>query len=146
MSFLAIDPGSRRHGAAVSDELGICARPMPVIPAQHEHEALAAIVRLASDWAATRIIVGLPLNMDGTEGPSAKAARTLGEKVQAATGVEVVFWDERLTTDEAERALRDEGRSFRQRKQMVDSRSAQIILQSYLDAKGKESGGGSQEP
>ncbi len=135
MTILAIDLGTKRHGTAVSDGLGISARPLECVPAEDEAEALARLSALAAEWGAEEIVIGLPINMDGTEGPAAKSARALGEKIAAATNLPVHCWDERLTTEEAERQLRDEGRSIRQSKQLVDSRSAQVILQSYLEGR-----------
>ncbi len=132
---LALDPGTKRIGVAASDPLGIAVRPLPFIPAQPESEALARVAELAAEREAEVIVIGLPINMDGSEGPAAEAAREFGGKVEAALpGVQVVYFDESLTTDEAEKHLLEKGLSHRERKQVIDSLSAAILLKSWLDA------------
>ena len=132
---IALDPGTKRIGVAGSDPLGIAVKPLPFIPARPEAEALRKIAEVAREREAETVIIGLPLNMDGSEGPAAGAARAFGDKVAAALpGVEVVYWDESLTTDEAEKRLLAKGLSHRERKGVIDSLSAAILLKSWLDA------------
>jgi len=138
MNALALDPGTKRIGVAASDPLGISVRPLPFIPAQPEDEALKKIAALVAEREASTVVIGLPINMDGTEGPAAKGAREFAERLRAALpspAPEVVLWDESLTTDEAEKQLLAKGFSHRERKQVIDSLSAAILLKSWLDAR-----------
>ena len=139
MSFLAVDPGTRRHGIAVADGLGMVARPLEAVPAENLKDALERINELVIEWAVTDIVVGLPLHMDGQESPSSKKARVFAEKLQALTGRTVHVWDERLTTDEARQQLIQEGKTRKKLKEAVDARSAQIILRSFLDSRPADS-------
>ena len=137
MTALALDPGSKRIGVAACDPLGISVKPLPFIPAEPEAAALAAIAKLVAEREARTIVIGLPINMDGTEGPAAKSAREFAERLRAALGSpgpEIVLWDESLTTDEAEKKLLERGLSHRERKQVIDSLAAAILLKSWLDA------------
>jgi putative Holliday junction resolvase len=135
---MAVDYGTKRHGVAGCDPLGISVRPLPFVPAEPEAEALAKIAATASEREAEVVVLGLPLNMDETEGPAAKSVRAFGRKLRAALpeGVRIEFWDERLTTDDAEKRLIEKGLSHRERKQVIDSLSAAILLKSWLDARG----------
>ena len=136
---IALDPGTRRIGVAAGDPLGITARPLPFIATEPEEEALRRIAEVAAEREAETVVVGLPLNMDGSEGPAAEGARAFGEKVRAALpGVEVILWDERLTTDDAERHLIEKGLSHRERKRVIDSLSAAMLLKSWLDEQKRE--------
>ena len=143
MTALALDPGSKRIGVAACDPLGISVKPLPFIPAQPEAEALRLIAALVAEREAGTIVIGLPVNMDGTEGPAAKSAREFAERLRAALGSpgpEIALWDESLTTDEAEKRLLARGLSHRERKQVIDSLSAAILLKSWLDAQTKAEG------
>lgn len=136
---LALDPGTKRIGVAACDPLGISVKPLPFVPARPGAEALAKIAALVAERGADVVVVGLPVNMDGTEGPAAEAAREFGARVSAALGpdVKIEFWDESLSTDEAEKKLLDRGLSHRERKQVIDSLAAAILLKSWLDARPK---------
>ena len=136
---LALDPGSKRIGVAGCDPLGISVKPLPFIPAKPEAEALKRIADVVAERGAEAVVVGLPVNMDGTEGPAAAAAREFGARVSAALGpgVRVELWDETLTTDDAEKRLLERGLSHRERKQVIDSLAAAILLKSWLDARPK---------
>ena len=129
---VAVDYGTVRHGIAVSDALGITSSPYCAIPAQPEPDAVAAIIDILEAKRAARLIVGLPLNMDGSEGPSVVAARALAAKINAAYPIQTVFVDERLTSVEAESRLLERGLTNKKRKARVDAHAAQIILQDYL--------------
>ncbi len=131
---LGIDFGEARIGVAVSDELGMMAHPLETIPAK-QGDPIARILALAKEKNAGTVIVGLPLNMDGTKGSSAEKARAFAEKISGASGgtLSVHLWDERMTTLEASRSLREAGRSARQQKSAIDQAAAQCILQGWLD-------------
>jgi putative Holliday junction resolvase len=134
---IAVDYGTKRIGVAGCDPLGISVKPLPFVPARPEEAALAALANVLREREAEVVVLGLPLNMDDTEGPAAKAVRGFGERLAAAlpAGVEIAYWDERLTTDDAEKRLIEKGLSHRERKQVIDSLSAAILLKSWLDAR-----------
>ncbi len=98
-----------------------------------EDADLAAIADAAREYEVERVVLGLPLNMDGTEGPSARLARAFAPKLSHALGVPVELFDERLSTFEAETRLRDQGFSAKDRRARVDSEAAAVILQGWLD-------------
>jgi putative Holliday junction resolvase len=132
---LGIDPGGTRIGLALTDPLGIVARPLEVLSSAGARADVARIVDLVREHAVERVVIGLPLLMTGEEGTGAAAARRLAGRLRARLPeVAVELWDERLTTVEAERTLiaADVGR--RKRRRVVDGVAAVLILQSYLDA------------
>ena len=129
---LGIDHGTQRVGFALSDRLGITAQPHSVVPLK---KAVAEIVRLASAEEVELIVIGLPVTLSGREGVRAKEARTFGTEVANATGLPVVFWDERLTTKTAESAMLSDGVKRHRRRMTVDKIAAAIMLQSYLDSR-----------
>jgi putative holliday junction resolvase len=129
---LGIDYGSRRIGVALSDPLGMFASPLQVIPNTGDTRAAAAVTELARARNAARVVVGLPRNMDGSEGPAAAAVRAFAARLTAA-GLAIEFWDERLTTVQAERALIAAGERRADRKGLIDKIAAQQLLQSWLD-------------
>ncbi len=130
--ILGIDYGSTRIGLALSDPTGCIASPFEVWPAD---TALKAFARLCREQAVERVVVGLPLHMDGGEGPAAALARAFAEKLRAALTVPVELWDERWTTLSAQQALIEGGVRRRERKGLVDKIAAQIMLQHYLDSR-----------
>lgn len=132
MRVLAVDPGTVRCGLAVSDETGLLASPAGVIPVRGGGVA-EAIARRASELGAGLILVGHPLNMDGTVGFRARAVERLVEQIRAATTLEVRLVDERLTSFEAEWRLEEAGVRPRDRKARVDSAAATVLLQDWLD-------------
>lgn len=129
----ALDPGDVRIGVAVSDELGMLAHPRAAIDARRERRALEELARLAEDEAIERFVVGLPLDMRGVEGARAEKARAFATRVAEATGRPVELVDERLTTVEASRRLREAGAGGRRGKGRIDSASAAVLLQAWLD-------------
>ncbi|OFW54332.1 MAG: hypothetical protein A2V75_00510 [Actinobacteria bacterium RBG_16_70_17] len=129
---LALDYGTRRVGVAVSDPLGISAQPHSVLDGSGPG-LMRDIGRLAADLGVERIVVGLPLSLNGSEGPSAAAARRFAAEVAAATGLPVELLDERFTTVSAERVLVEAGLSGRRRRGVRDRVAAAVLLQSYLD-------------
>ena len=133
---LAVDLGTRRIGLAVSDRAGSMAFPHSVIVRSGDHGAdRAAIAGAVAEAGATTVVVGLPLSLDGSDGPAARDARLEAAALQGAlVGIEVVLFDERLTTVSAEAALVAAGRRGRDRRAVVDSAAAAVLLQSWLDA------------
>jgi putative holliday junction resolvase len=132
---VALDIGERRIGVALSDSDGTVATPYEVVTRSgdraHDHRRIAALV---DEAGAGVVVVGLPLSLDGTVGPAAAGVLTEVEELRAALGVEVVTWDERLTTVEAERSLRAMGVRKGRRRRVVDQVAATVILQSWLEA------------
>jgi len=131
--ILAIDHGDRRFGLAISDPDGSIAFALEVV--EGEAALLEMLPGLLDDRAVERVVLGLPLNMDGTMGPRVALVLEFRKRLEDLLAVEVEVWDERLTTVEAERSLREAGCSPRQRRRVVDKVAAQILLQSYLDTR-----------
>jgi putative Holliday junction resolvase len=132
---LALDLGKRRIGLALSDELGVTAQGLETLQRTNIREDLARLSQLASEKNVILLLMGNPLHMSGREGRQAEYTRDFGERLRAATGLPVEFWDERLTTVEAERVLRQSGISIQKRAQAVDRLAAVILLESYLDSR-----------
>ena len=131
--MLALDVGDRRTGVALSDPLGITAQGLCVIEAEGVRSLVERVVPLVQAHEVTRVVVGVPLNMDGTTGERALKSRKVVELLKQSAGVEVDEWDERLTTSQAERTLIEADVSRRRRREVVDKMSAVLILQAYLD-------------
>jgi putative Holliday junction resolvase len=132
---LGLDFGSVRIGVATSDPGRVIASPYDVITRGKDHAAdHAAIAAAVAESDASVVVVGLPRAMSGKETAAARAVRAEAEELRAAVSVPVVFWDERLSTVTAQRALIEGGVRRKQRKQSVDSVAAAVILQSWLDA------------
>ena len=133
---LGVDPGTKRIGLAVSDLSGTIASPLAVLQrsrsAQHD---LHEIARVAREEEAEIIVVGLPVNMDGSEGPAAQRARAEAGRLATVAGVPVELHDERRTTVTADRSMLDAGLNAIERRQRVDKVAAAIMLQSWLDAR-----------
>lgn len=130
---IGLDHGSRRLGVAVGDTETGMAFPRPAIRRRGEAADLDALAALARDERATLVVLGLPRNMDGSEGPQAAAARAFGERL-AGIGLEVAYVDERLTSWEAGERLAAAGARPSRRSGELDSAAARLILQEYLDA------------
>jgi len=131
---LALDFGERRIGVAASDALGLTASPLTVLDRTSLADDIAKIGDLARRRRADRIILGLPLNMDGSAGPAARRARRFAARLQRDLDIPVELWDERLTTVQAERALISSNARRDRRRAVRDAVSAALILQAYLDA------------
>jgi putative Holliday junction resolvase len=132
--ILAVDPGSRRIGVALSDPDRILAQPLTTLSSFGRRRDVQALVQLAEEHDAVALVVGLPYNMDGSEGPAfAKSARLIKE-LEESSGLPVCGWDERLTSVQAERTLIAAGlrRDERRRKGMVDRVAAALILEAFL--------------
>jgi len=136
--ILGLDYGSRRIGVAVSDPLGLTAQPLPALPREGDRKDIAAIGRLAAGMDVAAVVVGLPLLLNGDEGPQAARARGFGERLSAELSLPVTLWDERLTTVQSERHLVDSGVRRERRKVIRDSLSAMFLLQSFLDLRGRK--------
>lgn len=127
---LGVDFGTTRVGLAISDPLGLTARPLSVVP---RSEVLEEVENLVKEQDIGTIVVGLPTGLSGGEGVSATEARKLAEEIRTVTGVDVVMVDERFTSRLAEVALLESGMKRRKRRETVDKVAAAIILQDYLD-------------
>ncbi len=134
--ILSIDYGRARIGVAHSDERKWIASPLCVIKAQKKPLATAndLLSKIGHLLPLEKIIVGLPLLLNGQEGEMAKEAKAFAEKLKEVCQVPIVFWDERLTSMQAERLLKEDNKNRKQRAQCVDTLSAVLILQNYLDA------------
>ena len=132
--FLALDVGDRRIGVAMSDPLGVTAQRLTLLERQTPEDDARAVETLVAEHEAQGVVVGLPLNMDGTIGDQAKKVMAFADTLKARLRCPVHLWDERLTTMQGERALLEMDTSRRKRKQVIDQIAAQLILQHYLDA------------
>jgi len=135
MRIMGIDFGDSRIGVAVSDPMGWTAQGLETIERKGPMEQDAERIRqLAEQYGVGRIVIGLPKNMNGTIGPSAEKAIEFGELLARITGLEVVQWDERLTTVAANRLMHEVGMKTSKKKKAVDRIAAVFILQGYLDS------------
>lgn len=139
MRVLGLDYGDKRIGLSISDPLGIIASPLPTYERKPGKDETVFFKSLIAEKEIQKIVIGLPLNMDGTEGPRAVLAREFGEKLKEF-GPEIIFKDERLSSVSANRALDEAEVNWRKRKGVVDAVAAVIILQSYLDKAARERG------
>jgi putative Holliday junction resolvase len=129
---LGLDPGQRRIGVAISDASRTIASPVRYIDAMAADVAQELRV-ICDEYEVTAVVIGLPVNLDGSEGPSAIAARGFAAMVSEATGLDVEFQDERFTSLTAEAALIEGGVSRKGRKEKRDQVAAAVMLQSFLD-------------
>lgn len=130
--IMGIDYGDARTGIAISDLLCSIVGSSQVIPSRNTQKAIDDIVRIAKENSVGQIVVGLPKNMDGTEGPRAALCREFAALVEDATGLPVVLWDERRTTVEAHNILSEHNYHGKKRKNTVDAVAASLILEGYL--------------
>ena len=135
--IMGIDYGDARTGIAISDLLCSIVGSSQVIPSRNTQKAIDDIVRIAKENAVGQIVVGLPKNMDGTEGPRAALCREFAALVENATGLPVVLWDERRTTVEAHNILSEYNYHGKKRKNTVDAVAASLILEGYLAFRGR---------
>lgn len=131
--ILGIDYGDRRVGFAVSDPTQMLATAREVVLVQAPGHAANESARIAGEVGAIRIVVGHPINMDGSRGPAAQKAAAFVELLRAKVSVPIDLWDERLSTKSAHDALIEGGMDGRERRHVVDKMAAQILLQAYLD-------------
>ena len=137
MRILGLDYGSKTVGVAVSDPLGLTAQKVETIWRKQENKlrrTLARIEELIAEYEVEKIVLGFPKNMNNTVGKRAEKALEFGEMLKKRTGLEVIMWDERLTTVEADRTLIEAGVRRENRKQYLDGIAAVFILQGYLDS------------
>jgi putative Holliday junction resolvase len=138
MRILGLDVGKRKIGIAIGDVLGITAQPLDTLIRKNKKADLEYIKKIISDMGVSTIVVGLPLNMDGTAGPSAKETYNFVGEIKEELEVTVQLWDERLSTLEANRVLLQADMSRKKRKRLDDKIAAQLILQGYLDSLDKK--------
>jgi putative pre-16S rRNA nuclease len=131
---LALDVGKRRVGLAVSDPLGITAQGLPTLERTTIRQDLAKLADLAAERAVSLFLIGKPLHMSGDESRQAEYIKNFGDRLTEKTGIPVQFWDERLTTVQAQRVLKESGISIGKRARAVDRLAAVILLESYLDS------------
>lgn len=136
MRIMGLDYGSMTMGVAISDELLITAQGIETIRRTHENKlrhTFQRIEELIMEYGVEKIVLGLPKNMNNTEGERAEKSRELAEAIRRRTGLEVILWDERLTTVAAHRALDEAGLDYKKKAEVVDKIAAVFILQGYLD-------------
>ena len=131
--IIALDYGKRRIGAAVTDALGITAQPLPTLIVKNNKDAIKQIGQLISKYDPVRIVLGLPLSLSGDIGTAAKEVQEFGSLLYKRLNVQVEYYDERLTSKQAERVMRDLGEKPSRDKKKVDSLSAVFILQDFLE-------------
>ena len=131
---MGLDVGEKRIGIALSDPFGTFAQPHATLPRGREAADLAKLAEVVHQHEVTSLVVGLPLHMSGEESAMAAKIRTFADRLGETVGLPVTYWDERLTTLEAERTLIAGGVRRKKRKQVVDQVAAVLILQGYLDS------------
>ena len=137
MRILALDVGSKRIGIAVSDELGFTAQSYPLLERTHLAQDLEKIQEKIEAFQIGEIVVGYPVNLNGSVGPQAKSIETFVEKLKEVISIPIRLWDERLSTMAAEKLMLEGDLSRQKRKKRIDSLAAQWILQGYLESKRK---------
>ncbi len=146
MVILGVDLGKARTGLSVCDKEELLASPFAVLQEHNRERLVDKIAAAAQETKADLLVVGLPRNMDGSEGESAQNARKMGEMLKAASGLPVEFWDERGTTVTAHGYLNETNVCGKKRKAIVDAVAAVVILQSFLDARRIQKRGEKFEP
>jgi putative Holliday junction resolvase len=132
---LALDVGSKRIGLAVSDELGFIAQALKTLDTKGRQRDIDSIIRIVNEMDVSEIVVGMPYNMNGSEGPQAQKVSEFADQLSRATSVPVLKWDERMSTLAAEKILLEADLSRLKRRKVIDKVAAAIILQGYLDSK-----------
>ncbi len=132
MRIMAIDYGDARTGVAISDALGMLAGFTTVIQSRKSDFVAAEIARLSKEHGVEELVLGLPRNMDGTEGPRAELCREFAAELEGVCGLKPVLWDERRTTVEAHAILHTAGKKMKNHKKNVDAVAATLILDGYL--------------
>ncbi|ADH08857.1 Holliday junction resolvase RuvX [Bacillus tropicus] len=137
MRILGLDVGTKTVGVAISDEMGWTAQGLETIKINEErgHFGFDRISELVKQYNVDKIVVGLPKNMNGTIGPRGEACQQFAENLRELLQLDVVMWDERLSTMAAERLLISADVSRKKRKQVIDKMAAVVILQGFLDSK-----------
>jgi len=140
MKILGLDLGSKTIGVAISDDLFLTAQVLTSIKRTTLEKDLSVMFRLVDEYGVGEIVVGLPINMDGSTGESARKAESFIEKLREIFPIRIIPWDERLSTVAAERILLEGDLSRKKRRKVIDRLSAAIILQGYLDSRPRENG------
>jgi putative holliday junction resolvase len=135
--ILAIDLGEKRVGLALSDELELTAAPLEVVDFKDPQTLVDHICAMVKRKAVRAVVIGLPLNMNGSRGEKAQEAEAFAELLKETANLPVIFWDERLTSRQAQRVLVEGGVSRTQRKRTTDKVAAAVLLQSYLDSQAR---------
>ena len=137
MKIMGVDYGDARTGIAISDLMCSIVGSTAVVPSRNTEKAIADIVKLCNENGVGEIVVGLPKNMDGSEGPRAELCREFAGKLEEATGLPIKMWDERRTTVEAHNILSQHNYHGKKRKNTVDAVAASLILEGYLAFRGR---------
>lgn len=135
MRIMALDIGEKRIGIAISDPQERVATPLSVLDAAQVERGEKPFTRLLEDWEPELFLCGLPLSLDGEEGPQARRVRKVAETISARFGIPIEFADERLSSREAKRILREEGLDERAMRGKIDMIAASVFLQAWLDEK-----------
>jgi putative Holliday junction resolvase len=133
--ILSLDVGDRRIGVAVSDPTGMMATPLTTVRRTELSSDIGALLRLAAESEAVEIVVGMPFSLSGHTGPQAKRVASFIDALSAQTSLPIAAVDERYSTVEAERLLREAGAKPSRNKDLVDASAAAVILQTYLDSR-----------
>jgi len=139
MRILGLDVGERRIGIAVADERVRVALPVTVVERSDLPVDLDGIARLVQEQGAEAVVIGLPISLNGTLGPQAQAVKAFGQELSARLSLPIEYWDERLSTVEAERRLASAGRRGPKARARRDAAAAAIVLQGYLDSQAQGS-------
>ena len=134
--ILGLDVGAKRIGVAISDLLGITAQGLQTLQRQNKRLDFAQLERVIREHQVAEIVMGLPLRMSGAEGVQAEKMQAFAEEIRRRFKLPVHLWDERLTSAQANRLLRETEMSIRRRGEVVDQMAAVLILQSWMDARG----------
>ncbi len=135
MRILALDVGEKNIGLAISDELGWTAQGLPNLRRQTVDKDISVLAGIIKEYSAGEIVVGMPINMDGSLGKKAKEVSLFIEDFKKQISLPVKVWDERLSSLQAEKVMLEADLSRKKRKKKIDQLAAQLILQSYLDAR-----------
>lgn len=135
MRIMAIDYGDAHTGVAISDPTGFMAGTTTTIHSRKAEVVLEELCKIVEQYKVEELVMGFPRNMDGSEGPRADLYREFADKVEEATGLKPVLWDERRTTIDAHRILFESGQNAKKRKKTVDAVAAALILEGYLTFK-----------
>ena len=135
--IMGIDYGDARTGVAISDLLCSIVGSTTVVPSRNKEKMMADLLRIAKENMVGEIVVGLPRNMDGTEGPRAELCRAFAQELKEASGLPVAMWDERRTTVEAHNILSEHNYHGKKRRNTVDAVAASLILEGYLAYRGR---------
>ena len=134
MRILGLDLGDRTIGVAVCDPLGYTAQGITTIRRKKEEADIEELKKICEEYTVEKIVLGFPKNMNGTVGPQGEKAKAFGEKIKNILNLDIILWDERLTTVAATRAMLESDMSRANRKKIVDKVAATFILQGYLDS------------